>query len=64
MRSSPKTKWVLALLLLAVATQLLALAPGVHIAAVILWGVSFAGLIGALVIAVPRAREERTKSDR
>lgn len=64
MRHSPKTRWILALLLLTVASQLLALAPGVHIPAVILWGVSCACLMGALIIAVLRRREERTKSGR
>ncbi len=36
MRRSPKTKWILVLLLLTVVSQLLALAPGVHIPTAIL----------------------------
>ncbi len=61
MRLSPKTRWILALLCLVVASQMLALVPGLHNFAVVLWGLSLAFLIGALVLAVMRHREERSK---
>lgn len=64
MRLSPKTRWIIALLFLAVGSQALAFAPGMRNIAAIAWGLSLAFLIGALVITEIRRREERSKSSR
>lgn len=61
MRISPKARWIVALLFLAIASQALVFAPSLHSVAAVFWGLSFAFLIGALVIAVMRFRDDRMK---
>lgn len=60
MRLSMRTRWILAFLLLAIAAQALVFAPQLHNMAVLFWGLSFAFLICALVVAVRRRRESRS----
>ncbi|GAA1853618.1 hypothetical protein [Brevibacterium marinum] len=62
MRIPLKARWIIALLFLAIASQALAFAPGLHDLTAVFWGLSFAFMVGALVVAVIRFREERTKS--
>ncbi|QPR38169.1 hypothetical protein [Brevibacterium casei] len=61
MRFSSPTKWIIALLFLAVSAQALSFVPRLHDAAAILWGVSFALLIGALALAIARMRSRHSK---
>lgn len=56
-----KTRWIIALLFLAVSCQALVFAPALHDFAAVLWGLSFVLLIGALTLAVMRLRVEREK---
>ncbi len=56
MRRSRLTKWILALLMVAVACQALVFASGLHDFAALLWGLSLAFLIAALVLAVKQER--------
>lgn len=56
-----KTRWIIALLFLAISAQALVFAPALHDFAIVLWGLSFVFLIGALTLAVTRPRAEREK---
>lgn len=57
MRIPLQTRWIMALLLLAIGSQALAFAPGLRSFAAVLWGLSLVFLIAALVIAVRRYRK-------
>ncbi|MCD1286028.1 hypothetical protein CV023_09315 [Brevibacterium sp. CCUG 69071] len=59
MRLPLKVRWIVALLLLAIGSQALVFAPGLHDFAAVFWGLSFVLLVGALVLAVQRYRAGR-----
>ena len=59
MHRSRLTNWILALLMMAIACQALVFASGLRNFAALLWGLSLAFLIAALVLAV---RQERGAS--
>lgn len=61
MSISLKTRWIIALLFLAISSQALVLAPALHDFAAVFWGLSLMLLIGALTLAVMRLRTEREK---
>ncbi|MDN6529509.1 MAG: hypothetical protein L0K67_10610 [Brevibacterium sp.] len=61
MRLSVTTRWIIALLMLVFACQALAAAPMLHNATTVFWGLSLLLLVGALILAIPRLRTERTK---
>ena len=63
MGPSTKTRWIIALIILAVAVRGLTFVPQLDYAAVISWGLSLACLIAALVLAVLRSREQKHSSD-
>nr|BFF07535.1 hypothetical protein GCM10023233_25040 [Brevibacterium otitidis] len=64
MRISLKARWIVALLLLAIGSQALAFAPGMHDSAAVLWGLSLVFLVTALVLAVQRYRSSRRGASR
>lgn len=57
---SKKTRWIIALLLLSLASRALTFAPQLDNASTVAWGLSFAFLIGALVLAIMRLRDQRS----
>lgn len=57
---SKKTRWIIALLLLSLASRVLTFAPQLDNASTVAWGLSFAFLIAALVLAVMRLRDQRS----
>ncbi|WP_413332750.1 hypothetical protein ACH82I_11605 [Brevibacterium sp. GP-SGM9] len=59
MRLSATTRWILALLLLAVACFVLAPLPPFHDFAALLWGLALASLVAALIVAVRRDRRNK-----
>ncbi len=59
MRIARKTRWIVALLLLAIGSQALLFAPGMRSLAVVFWGISFVLLVTALVIAIQRYQSSR-----
>lgn len=64
MNVSLKTRWIVALLMLSVCSQALVLAPVLHDLSAVIWGLSFALLISALVLAVMRHGSERANKRR
>lgn len=59
MRIPLASRWILALILLAIGSLALVFAPGLHDLAAVFWGLSLVFLIAALAIAVSRWRTER-----
>lgn len=59
MRIPQASRWIIALLLLAIGSLALVFAPGLHDLAAVFWGLSLVFLIAALVIAVRRWRTGR-----
>lgn len=59
MRLPLKVRWIVTLLILAIGSQALVFAPGLHNVAAVFWGLSFVLLVAALVLAVQRYREVR-----
>ncbi|MBU8579270.1 hypothetical protein [Brevibacterium luteolum] len=53
------SRWIIALLLLAIGSLALVFAPGLHDLAAVFWGLALVSLIAALVIAVRRWRTVR-----
>lgn len=58
---SKMTRWIVALLLLTAGLQLLTFVSALQNAVVVFWGLSFACLICALVLALRRQRTEHGK---
>ena len=59
MRIPQASRWIIALLLLAIGSLALVFAPGLHDLAAVFWGLALVSLIAALVIAVRRWRTVR-----
>lgn len=59
MRIPLASRWIIALLLLAIGSLALVFAPGLHDLAAVFWGLALVFLIAALVIAVRRWRTVR-----
>lgn len=59
MRIPQASRWIIALLLLAIGSLALVFAPGLHDLAAVFWGLALMSLIAALVIAVRRWRTVR-----
>ncbi|MCT1657678.1 hypothetical protein [Brevibacterium luteolum] len=59
MRIPQASRWIIALLLLAIGSLALVFAPGLHDLAAVFWTLSLVSLIAALVIAVRRWRTVR-----
>ena len=59
MRLSTMTRWILALLLLAVVCFVLAPVPPFQNFALLLWGIALASLVAALIVAVRRDRRNK-----
>lgn len=59
MRPSTMTRWILALLFLAVACFVLTPVPPFQNFSLLLWGIALASLVAALIVAVRRDRNRR-----
>jgi len=54
MRMTRSTRWILALIMMAIACQALVFVPVAAYSAIVFWGLSLVFLVAALVVAVKR----------